>query len=373
MQDIYHSLAEHLRDLIMGYPYNEALTDLLKETYSPVEARVALAIPNDLAPLEVVDLATIASRCDLPRSTVAEALQSLAGRNMLYSRPTATGEEGYALLQVGYGLPQTFFWAGQTDEKAQRMAKLVLNYFSVPTTQKVYGDVPTKSFKYTPANVSVNVEMQGVMPNEQMGPIVDASTKIAVAHCPCRMSAKILGRTDCHHSLEVCIKYDELAVFVIDKGLAREISKDEALAILAASEKEGLVHMVDNAQGQIKHTCNCCGHYCWNVGIIRRRKIPRDMLMAVYFIRETELDECIGCGSCADVCPVDAVVMADERPEVDTNWCIGCGVCAVSCPAGVISIKRRLEGRAPESFADLHNRIKQEKEAAENADNRAHR
>ncbi len=369
MQDVYLHLAKHLQDLIMGYPYNEALTDLLKETYSPVEARVALAIPNNLAPLEVVDLETIAARCDLPRSTVAEALQSLSGRNMLYTRSTATGETGYALLQVGYGLPQTFFWAGQTDEKAQRMAKLVLNYFSVPTTQKVYGAVPTKSFKYTPANVSIDVEMQGVMPNEQMGPIVEASSRIAVAHCPCRMSAKILGRTDCHHSLEVCIKYDELAEFVIAKGLAREISKDETFKILADCEKEGLVHMVDNSQGQIKHTCNCCGHYCWNVGIIRRRKIPRDMLMAVYFIRETDLDECIGCGACADICPVDAVAMVDERPEVDTNWCIGCGVCAVSCPAEVISIKRRLESRAPESFADLHSRIKQEKEAAENANN----
>ena len=372
MRDVYLSLAKHLQDLTMGYPYNDALTDLLKETYSPIEARVALAIPNNLAPLEVVDLETIAACCDLPRSTVVEALQSLSDRNMLYTRTTATGETGYALLQVGYGLPQTFFWAGQTDEKARRMAKLVLNYFSVPTTQKVYGDVPTKTFKYTPANVSIDVEMQGVMPNEQMGPIVEASTKIAVAHCPCRMSAKILGRTDCHHSLEVCIKYDEMAEFVITRGLAREISKDEALKILASCEKEGLVHMVDNTQGQIKHTCNCCGHYCWNVGILRRRKIPRDMLMAVYFIRETDLDECIGCGACAAICPVDAVTMVDERPEVDTNWCIGCGVCAVSCPADVISIKRRLESWAPESFADLHRRIKQEKETTEDVDNRHH-
>ena len=257
MRDIYLCLAKHLQDMIMGYPYNEALTDLLKEMYSPVEAQVALAIPNNLAPLDVVDFETIAARCDLPQSTVSEALQSLSGRNLLYTRTTATGAAGYALLQVGYGIPQTFFWSGKTDEKAQRMAKLVLNYFTVPTTRKVYGDVPTKTFKYTPANLSIAVEMQGVMPNEQMGPIVEASTKIAVAHCPCRMSANILGRSDCHHSLEVCIKYDELAEFVIAKGLAREISKDETLEILAACEKEGLVHMVDNSQGQIKHTCNC--------------------------------------------------------------------------------------------------------------------
>ena len=361
MQDIYRRLAKHLEGLIMGYPFNDALTGLLKEMYNPIEAEVALAIPNSLPPLEVIDRQRIIERCDLPESAVVEALQSLSRRNMLYTRTGETGETGYALLQVGYGLPQTFFWSGQKDERARRMAKLVLKYFNVPTTQKVYGPVKTKTYKYSPANLSMDVSMQGVMPNEQMGPIVQAATKIAVAHCPCRMSANLLGRTDCRHSLEVCIKYDELADFVISKGLAREISKDEAHQILADSEKEGLVHMVDNAQGQIKHTCNCCGHYCWNVGILRRRKIPRDVLMAVYFIRETELAECIGCGACADICPVDAVKMVEDKPEVDQNWCIGCGVCAVSCPAHVISIKRRLEKKSPETFSDLHRRIKEER------------
>jgi Pyruvate/2-oxoacid:ferredoxin oxidoreductase delta subunit len=348
MQDLYNRLATHMEHLTMGYPYTEELIDLLKEMFSPTEAQVALSIPNDLAPLQVVSLEKISARTDLPLPAVAEALESMAAR-------------GYALLQVGYGLPQTFFWGGKQDETAKRMARLVLNYFKVPITQKIYGGARTKSFKYSPANKSIEIPIQGVMPNEQIGPIVEAATKIAVAHCPCRMSAKILGRSDCPHSLEVCVKYDEMAEFVIDKGLAREISKDEAHQIMENSEKEGLVHMVDNAQGQIKHTCNCCGHYCWNVGIIRRRKIPRDQLMAVYFIRETELDECIGCGACAEICPVDAVKMVEDKPRVDQDWCIGCGVCAIQCPANVISIKRRLEHKGPQDFAQLHQQIKAEK------------
>jgi ferredoxin len=354
-------LARHLESLIMGYPYTEELIDLLKEMFTPEEARAAIAIPNDLAPLEVVDIDTITLRTNLGQSAVIRALKSLADRNMIYSAPMQDGAQGYALLQVGDGVPQTFFWGGQHDEKAKRMAKLVLNYFSTSTTGKVYGGAATKTYKYSPANLSIDVPMQGVMPNEQIGSIVDATSKIAVAHCPCRMSAKILGRTDCPHSLEVCLKYDEMAEFVINRGLAREISKDEAKHILKVSEKDGLVHMVDNTQGQIKHTCNCCGHYCWNVGIIRRRKIPRDQLMAVYFIRDTHLEECVGCGNCTEICPVDAVEMVEDLPMVNDDWCIGCGVCAVSCPAEVISIKRRIDDPAPETFNALHQRIRDEK------------
>jgi Pyruvate/2-oxoacid:ferredoxin oxidoreductase delta subunit len=361
MQDLYQRLAVHLEHLTMGYPYSDELIELLKEMFSPAEARTAMAIPNDLAPLQVVSQETIAARADLPLSEVAEALESMAARNMLFTAPTRDRAAGYALLQVGYGLPQTFFWGGKRDETAKRMAKLVRNYFKVPITQKIYGGVQTKSFKYSPANMSLEIPMQGVMPNEQIGPIVDAATKIAVAHCPCRMSAKILGRSDCQHSLEVCVKYDEMAEFVIARGLAREISRDEAHRIMENSEKEGLVHMVDNAQGQIKHTCNCCGHYCWNVGIIRRRKVPRDQLMAVYFIRETKMDECIGCGACAAICPVNAVQLIKEKPRVDPDWCIGCGVCAIQCPTGVISIKRRKENKGPRDFVQLHHQIKTEK------------
>ncbi len=98
MPDIYLRLAKHLEDLIMGYPFNKALTDLLKEMYTPIEAQVALAIPNNLPPLEVVDRQMIVDRCDLPESSVLEALQSLSDRNMVYIRPTGTSAMGYALF-----------------------------------------------------------------------------------------------------------------------------------------------------------------------------------------------------------------------------------------------------------------------------------
>lgn len=160
------------------------------------------------------------------------------------------------------------------------------------------------------------------------------------------------------------MKFNDVARFVIDRGLAREITQEEALDIIELSEKAGLVHFVDNAEGDIQHNCNCCGCACWNVGNIRRRKIPRDQLMATYFIRETDENECIGCNQCVEVCPVDALTPGENDPIVDKDWYIGCGVCATVCPTEAIKIKNRPDktGRLPAvDFDELHEMILEEK------------
>ncbi len=359
---IYNQLAEHLANLSMGYPYNDALIALLRTMFTPQEVQIALAMATDRLPLQVEDTSAIAARSGLPENEVADLLENMAAKRVVYSAPMPSGHTGYALHQVGYGMPQAFLWGGPRDDTAAAMTKKLLNYFTVPVTQEVYGQSPTKAYKYSPVGLTIELPQQGVLPHEDIRSIVSSAQKIGLAHCPCRTTAQILGRTDCHHSLEVCFKYDEMADFVIDRGLARAISADEALHIMQACEKEGLVHMVDNAQGQVKHTCNCCGHYCWNVGIIARRKVPRDVLMAVYYLRHTEAEACTECGACAEICPVWAVTMdSEDRPQVDLNWCIGCGVCMTVCPTDAIAMVRRNDLKGPEDFNALHRKIKSER------------
>lgn len=48
-------------------------------------------------------------------------------------------------------------------------------------------------------------------------------------------------------------------------------------------------------------------------------------------------DECINCGACASVCPVDAIAEGAEHYEVDPNACIDCGACEEACPTGAIT------------------------------------
>jgi len=48
-------------------------------------------------------------------------------------------------------------------------------------------------------------------------------------------------------------------------------------------------------------------------------------------------EKCTACGTCIDVCPVEALKMADKA-EVDADTCIDCGTCVDECPEGAISL-----------------------------------
>lgn len=43
-------------------------------------------------------------------------------------------------------------------------------------------------------------------------------------------------------------------------------------------------------------------------------------------------DECIGCGACAESCPVGCISEADGKYVIDADACLDCGACAESCP-----------------------------------------
>jgi len=365
-EDIYQRLAKHLSELPIGYPYRDSLVEMLKENFSKQEAEVALAIPSDVTPLKPLAVGEIARNTSLTKEQVRETLEGLTKRGLVYVGKTADGDTGYALHQVGFGFPQTFFWKGEETPHVRRMAELTAKYFSREVTRESFSPTKTKAYRYIPVEKSLKPAKQGVYPQQLMTQVIEQAEVIALGHCPCRMAYSLRGGK-CDHPKEVCLKFNRMARYVIERGLAREITKQEAHEIIRKAEEEGLVHFVDNTEGDIQHNCNCCGCACWNVGNIRRGKIPRDVIMATYFLRETDLDQCIGCGECVEICPVAAVKLEDDRPVVDEEWCIGCGVCARVCPTDSISMKVRpdREGQLPASnFDELHERIKAEKKTA---------
>jgi glutamate synthase (NADPH) small chain len=63
-----------------------------------------------------------------------------------------------------------------------------------------------------------------------------------------------------------------------------------------------------------------------------------------------DLDKCIGCGTCEEICPNDAIQMVhldnvktgpgqrDERPKIDYGRCCWCGLCVDACTTGSLQL-----------------------------------
>lgn len=48
-------------------------------------------------------------------------------------------------------------------------------------------------------------------------------------------------------------------------------------------------------------------------------------------------EECTGCETCVEVCPVEAIVMNnDDLAEIDQDECTECGTCLDECPVEAI-------------------------------------
>ena len=69
---------------------------------------------------------------------------------------------------------------------------------------------------------------------------------------------------------------------------------------------------------------------------------------------KNDLEKCIGCGNCSDICPCDAIDMVkvpgieanpkkgstDERPRINYGRCSYCGLCVDVCPTGSLSLSQ---------------------------------
>lgn len=51
-------------------------------------------------------------------------------------------------------------------------------------------------------------------------------------------------------------------------------------------------------------------------------------------------DKCVGCGECADICPVNVFEMIEDKSEpVNAEDCLGCESCMEVCSTGAITVE----------------------------------
>ncbi len=52
---------------------------------------------------------------------------------------------------------------------------------------------------------------------------------------------------------------------------------------------------------------------------------------------KVDLEKCDGCGTCVDICPVEAIKVNDKA-KIDEDECVGCGACVDECPQEALKL-----------------------------------
>lgn len=188
--------------------------------------------------------------------------------------------------------------------------------------------------------------------------IREASFIGGMKECLCRAG------NDCQtypHDL-ACLFLNRAGQVVVDHGMAREFTVEEALARVDRAAELGLTCQSlfveveqliwgfrNDEMDSFLEICFCCPCCCVALNLsnnatpdVKKRFSPSGWTAVVNH------DACVGCQHCVDTyCPQDAIHFreSDGKMVVDQERCVGCGICRAHCPHGAISIKQTMPMR----------------------------
>jgi NAD-dependent dihydropyrimidine dehydrogenase PreA subunit len=335
---LYENLAKHLDQGIMGTPMSPALIEILKILFPVEEAEIALKLPMQNLTLTELKL-LYPKKVEL----LEDILNSMAKRGTVFTSQKPGQERKYRLLPSVVGWAETPFWAGKNTETAHKLAPLWLKY-----REEAFGEELARNnmpvMRVIPVSRSLR-ESSEVLPYNALKPMIEGQSYCAVAHCPCRQMKSHVGE-GCDHSLENCLHFGSMGRYMVEQGLAREISKEETLKILKGANEEGLVHATENIDGHLGTICNCCGCCC--VFLNTKKKMGLHTISASTYVAQVNTELCAGCGTCEERCPMQAIAVGDEDvAEVKEELCIGCGVCTPTCDTEAVDLVERKEAEPP--------------------------
>lgn len=327
--NVYYQLREQLDQYSVGFPATSSGVEMtiLEKLFSEEDAQMYLELSMALE-----TPAAVAERTNQDPEIVSSLLASMAEKGLIFSLHKDESTR-YAAAAFVYGI-----YEYQEKTMDRELAELFDKYFEEAFLRQMSEHVvPVRSI---PVNQALDVSWT-VAPYDNAREIIKSQDLIAVTNCPCRRQQGLLDQA-CDQPLEVCFYFRANAKYFVDKGMARWVSQEEALAIQDRCEEIGLVTQPDNSQSPMV-MCHCCGDCCVQLRSIKKYPRPAEMTNSNYYaVVDPEL--CVACETCLDRCQMEAVTIGpDDTAAVNLDRCIGCGICITTCPAGAMSLHQKPE------------------------------
>lgn len=345
-EQAYGSLQKRLAQKVQGAPDSPTLMKILSMLFSPEDAELARRLPHRFASLD-----SLSKTLKTPKEELSSKLTDMARRGIVFDIQR-NGQRYYTLPPVVVGFFEFTFMRVRPDMPMKELALLFEKYFYENNADFVRSIISGKTqlFRTLVREEAIpNDAYTEVLDWERATKIVSSATAISAGICQCHHTAQHMGHA-CKKPNEVCLTFNWGAESLARNGIARSITKNEAMTILARSKEAGLAQTADNVQNKVIFICNCCGCCCHVMRGIKTLD-SRPGIITSNFVMDVDLSKCKGCGRCAKACPVEAISI-DKKMDGprEIKWavrneqsCLGCGVCTTACKSGAASMKSRVQ------------------------------
>jgi Pyruvate/2-oxoacid:ferredoxin oxidoreductase delta subunit len=330
----YLKLQERLDRNAQGAPMSEALMKILEILFTPDEAERVSHLP--VRPFTVSDAS---QRWKLSVEESQTILNELADKGLLLDSEH-DGVQKYVLPPTMAGFFEFSLMRNDGRFDRKLLSELFYQYINVEDDFVAKALMQKTSIARTFVHEQTlhQEEQSEILDYERASHIIDSATCITVGTCYCRHKMEHVGKA-CQAPQDVCLTFNGTAASLSKHGIAKQITKEEAHAILKRCVDYGLVQIGDNVQHKVNWICNCCGCCC--EAILAYKKLGYKSKLSSSFFAAIDDENCINCGLCVRQCPVEAISKINNQTIVDQDKCIGCGVCARVCSKQAITIKHR--------------------------------
>jgi ferredoxin len=343
----YDRLVGRLNKYPQGAPPSELLYKILKMLMSEREAGLVA-----LVPIKPFTASTAARAWKMSLPEAQGVLDGLADRALLVD---AEGRRGrtYVLPPPMAGFFEFSMMRLRGDLDQRLLAELYYQYITVEEDfiKALFTQGETQLGRvFVSEPVLSNENALHVLDYERASEVIRTASHRGIGLCYCRHKMEHAGHA-CDAPLDICMTFNTTAGSLIRHGYAREVDVAEGLALLDEARDRNLVQFGENVRKRVSFICNCCG-CCCEAMIAQRRFGLLNPVHTTNFLPVVERASCTGCGSCAAVCPVEAMTLVSandplhplkKTAKVEGRICLGCAVCVRVCKTKSLTLASRPE------------------------------